>query len=56
VLGEIGEVMAGSLAGRQAGADVTLYKSLGAIVQDLFSGWHVYRRALAEGRGVAAPF
>lgn len=56
VLGEIGEVMAGTLPGRRAEDDVTIYKSLGAIVQDLFSGWHVYRRALAEGRGVAAPF
>jgi ornithine cyclodeaminase len=56
VLGEIGEVMAGSLAGRRADDEVTIYKSLGAIVQDLFSGWHVYRRALTEGRGATAPF
>ncbi|MCC2981401.1 ornithine cyclodeaminase family protein [Sphingomonas sp. IC4-52] len=35
VLGEIGEVFAGSLAGRIAAQDVTLYKSLGSIVQDL---------------------
>ena len=35
VLGEIGEVMAGTLAGRTSDADVTLYKSLGSIVQDL---------------------
>jgi ornithine cyclodeaminase len=56
VLGEIGEVMAGSLPGRRADDEVTIYKSLGAIVQDLFSGWHVYRRALAESRGLNAPF
>jgi ornithine cyclodeaminase len=56
VLGEIGQVMAGSLPGRRADDDVTLYKSLGAIVQDLFSGWRVYRRALAEGRGATVPF
>lgn len=56
VLGEIGEVMAGSLPGRRADDEVTLYKSLGAIVQDLFSGWHVYRRAHAEGRGSAVSF
>jgi ornithine cyclodeaminase/alanine dehydrogenase-like protein (mu-crystallin family) len=56
VLGEIGQVMAGSLPGRGSDDDVTIYKSLGAVVQDLFSGWHVYRRALAEGRGVTAPF
>jgi ornithine cyclodeaminase len=56
VLGEIGEVMAGSLDGRRADDDITIYKSLGAIVQDLFSGWYVYQRALAEGRGFPASF
>ena len=56
VLGEIGQVMAGALPGRRSDDDLTIYKSLGAIVQDLFSGWHIYRRALAEGRGVTAPF
>jgi ornithine cyclodeaminase/alanine dehydrogenase-like protein (mu-crystallin family) len=35
VLGEIGEVMAGTLPGRLGPADVTAYKSLGSIVQDL---------------------
>lgn len=35
VLGEIGEVFAGTKAGRISPADVTLYKSLGSIVQDL---------------------
>lgn len=35
VLGEIGEVFAGTLAGRTSAQDVTLYKSLGSIVQDL---------------------
>src|SRR3546814_9725150 len=35
LLGEIGEVMAGSLPGRLGDTDVTLYKSLGSILQDL---------------------
>lgn len=56
VLGEIGEVMSGTLAGRRADDEVTVYKSLGAVTQDLFSGWYVYRRAQAEGRGVSVPF
>lgn len=56
VLGEIGEVMAGTLPGRRAEDEVTVYKSLGAVTQDLFSGWRIYRRALAEGRGVAVSF
>lgn len=56
VLGEIGEVMAGTKAGRLSDADVTIYKSLGAIVQDLASGWFIYRRAVEEGLGTDAAF
>jgi len=56
VLGEIGEVMAGAKAGRLTAEDVTIYKSLGAIVQDLASGWYVYRRAMQDGLGTDASF
>jgi ornithine cyclodeaminase/alanine dehydrogenase-like protein (mu-crystallin family) len=41
LLGEIGEVFAGTLAGRTGEADVTIYKSLGSIVQDLASARHI---------------
>jgi ornithine cyclodeaminase/alanine dehydrogenase-like protein (mu-crystallin family) len=44
VLGEIGEVMAGSIPGRLSPADVTIYKSLGSIVQDLAAARHVVAR------------
>ncbi|HEX2816168.1 MAG TPA: ornithine cyclodeaminase family protein [Phenylobacterium sp.] len=37
VVGEIGEVLAGTLEGRQSADQVTVYKSLGHIVQDLAS-------------------
>ena len=37
VLGEIGDVIAGRIAGRTAPEDITLYKSLGVIAQDLAS-------------------
>jgi ornithine cyclodeaminase len=56
VLGEIGEVMAGAKPGRLSGADVTIYKSLGAIVQDLAAGWFVYQRALEAGLGADTHF
>jgi ornithine cyclodeaminase/alanine dehydrogenase-like protein (mu-crystallin family) len=56
VLGEIGEVMAGDKPGRIDPADVTLYKSLGAIVQDLAAGWFVYRGAIERGLGAEARF
>lgn len=44
VLGEIGQVLAGDLPGRVDAADVTVYKSLGSIVQDLAAARYVYRR------------
>jgi ornithine cyclodeaminase len=37
VVGEIGEVLAGTLIGRQSSDQITVYKSLGHIVQDLAS-------------------
>lgn len=49
LLGEIGEVLGGTLEGRSAREDITVYKSLGSIVQDLASAWALYRAALADG-------
>ncbi len=56
VLGEIGEVMAATIPGRRSPQEVTVYKSLGSIVQDLASGWYVYRAARAAGAGVQVAF
>lgn len=56
VLGEIGEIMAGTKPGRLTANDVTIYKSLGAIVQDLAAGWFAYRRAVELELGVEAAF
>jgi ornithine cyclodeaminase/alanine dehydrogenase-like protein (mu-crystallin family) len=56
VLGEIGEVMAGDKAGRLTANDVTIYKSLGSVVQDLAAGWWVHQRATALDLGLEAPF
>jgi len=44
VLPEIGHVFAGASAGRQSEKDVTIYKSLGSIVQDLACAAHLIRR------------
>jgi ornithine cyclodeaminase/alanine dehydrogenase-like protein (mu-crystallin family) len=51
VLGEIGEVANGTVAGRTGGADITLFKSLGVAAEDLASAHHVLQRAEAEGVG-----
>ena len=43
VLGEISEVMTGKKPGRLTDQDVTIYKSLGAIMQDLTAGCYIYQ-------------
>lgn len=42
IAGEIGEVLAGRIPGRGSASEVTAYKSLGAVAQDLWAGWYVY--------------
>lgn len=39
---EIGEVLAGTAKGRRSSDEITIYKSLGHIVQDLASAWWLY--------------
>ena len=56
VVGEIGEVFDGTLDGRTGDDEITIYKSLGHIVQDLAAGWHVFEQARAEGLGTTAAF
>ncbi len=56
LLGEIGEVMNGSIPGRTSETDITAYKSLGSTVQDLASGWYLYEQALRLGFGKTVPF
>jgi len=43
IVGEIGEVLAGRLAGRGSPSEITAYKSLGSVAQDLWSGWYVFQ-------------
>ena len=52
ILGEIGEVLSGAVPGRQGERQVTLYKSLGVIAQDLFAAEHVLQRAQAGDAGI----
>jgi ornithine cyclodeaminase len=46
IVGEIGDVLAGKAEGRRSADEITAYKSLGHIVQDLASAWALY----SEGR------
>jgi ornithine cyclodeaminase/alanine dehydrogenase-like protein (mu-crystallin family) len=56
VLGEIGEVANGSVAGRLGAADITLFKSLGVSAEDLASAHYVLGRAEADGVGQVVEF
>ena len=42
VVGEIGQVLAGDLEGRQSPDQITVYKSLGHVVQDLAAAKALY--------------
>ena len=43
--GEIGEVLLGQVPGRQSATDITVYKSLGHIAQDIATAEAVYQNA-----------
>jgi ornithine cyclodeaminase/alanine dehydrogenase-like protein (mu-crystallin family) len=42
IVAEIGQVLAGEIEGRRSAQEVTAYKSLGHVVQDLASAWAIY--------------
>lgn len=50
-IGEIGDVLLDKIPGRTEASDVTIYKSLGHIVQDLEAARHVVTTAIATGAG-----
>jgi ornithine cyclodeaminase/alanine dehydrogenase-like protein (mu-crystallin family) len=43
IVGEIGEVLAGAVEGRQSSEQVTIYKSLGHVVQDMAAAVALWR-------------
>lgn len=56
ILGEIGKVALGEVTGRTTPEDITMYKSLGLIVQDLAAAQYVVRQAAVGGRGTTTQF
>jgi ornithine cyclodeaminase len=44
VKGEIGEILSGKKEGRTSHDDITVFKSLGLAVEDIFSVNHIYRK------------
>jgi ornithine cyclodeaminase len=51
IIGEIGEILAGKVSGRQSEKEITLFKSLGLAVEDLAAAHYVYRKALEKKVG-----
>ena len=45
IVAEIGQVLAGEIEGRRSPEEITAYKSLGHVVQDLASAWAIYSQA-----------
>ncbi len=43
IAGEIGQVLAGEIEGRRSPEEITVYKSLGHVVQDLATAWALYQ-------------
>jgi ornithine cyclodeaminase/alanine dehydrogenase-like protein (mu-crystallin family) len=42
IVAEIGQVLAGEVEGRRSAGEITVYKSIGHVVQDLASAWALY--------------
>ena len=51
LLGELGEVLIGKVAGRTSPQDITVYESLGIALEDLASAQFIHRRAIETGAG-----
>jgi ornithine cyclodeaminase len=51
VVGEIGQLLAGEITGRVDDNQVTLYKSLGTVAQDLFAANYLFEAATAADAG-----
>jgi ornithine cyclodeaminase len=51
ILGELGAVVSGRVAGRTSKTDVTMFKSLGLAVEDVVAARLVAERATAAGLG-----
>jgi ornithine cyclodeaminase/alanine dehydrogenase-like protein (mu-crystallin family) len=45
IVAEIGQVLGGEIEGRRSAEEITVYKSLGHVVQDLASAWAIYSQA-----------
>lgn len=53
IIGEIGQLVDGTISGRKHAEQITVYKSLGMTAQDLYAARHVFDKAVAADVGVS---
>jgi len=56
IVGEIGELLIETKAGRTSSAEITLFKSLGLAIEDVVSADYVYKKAQAQNTGTWVEF
>jgi ornithine cyclodeaminase/alanine dehydrogenase-like protein (mu-crystallin family) len=56
IRGEIGDILTGKIRGRTAPGEITLFKSLGLGVEDLFSAEFLFKKASRDGAGTWVDF
>ena len=56
IVGEIGQLLAGDIQGRENDNQITVYNSLGVVSQDLYAAQHVLAKAEREGLGIVVEF
>ncbi len=56
IIGELGQLLAGKIAGRQNDQQVTLYQSHGINAQDLFAAKHIHAKAQTTGGAPVVDF
>lgn len=56
IVGEIGAILLGKLAGRKSDEEITLFKSLGIAAEDLGTADYLYRKAVSTQVGLSVEF
>ncbi|RAV06284.1 ornithine cyclodeaminase family protein [Paenibacillus sp. YN15] len=56
IVGELGELLEGRIAGRTGSGEITLFKSLGLAIQDLAAAHYIYNQAVLRQKGIDIPW
>jgi ornithine cyclodeaminase/alanine dehydrogenase-like protein (mu-crystallin family) len=56
VVGEVGEVLLQQKPGRESDSDITLFKSLGIVAEDLTAARYALEEAANRGEGTVLSF